>query len=375
MRLKILARLPVLVALLSLANLAPLARAQTPLPFRVFLPSLPNPLLRDIVSLAVVDGRVELAAYNMDGSGFTALTNNDLFEDLPSWSRDSKRLVFVARPEAERNTPLDIYTVNYDGSGFRQVTNTPDAYEDYPQWSPDGTQIAFTFGSEAGYGLAIIDVDGRNRRQLTSRSLYGGPRWSPDGTQLIFVTESDQQTEVRAIKRDGTGERVLATIPGQQPTGLALSPDGATIAFATLTPSETASNSQLVTMSSNGSGQTMILTSTTVLFDQLQWAPNSKTLAFISSGQGGARYLSIINSDGSAKRDLTGLEGQVLNPRWSPDGARLLYGTFSNITYIIDRDGSNNRVLRQETGQAVWSPRAPCCTRYAVFSNGTPSTP
>jgi Tol biopolymer transport system component len=49
----------------------------------------------------------------------------------PSWSPDGKKIVFSRQVGTE---PHDIYTVNADGSGLFQVTNTPDITEFSADW-------------------------------------------------------------------------------------------------------------------------------------------------------------------------------------------------------------------------------------------------
>jgi len=103
----------------------------------------------------------------------------------PVWSPDSKRLVFT-----ERNN--DIWAVNADGSGLKQLTSGPGA-RSRPKWSPDGNLIAFVAINE----IWLMNADGSNQRVLTEivSELGYGPigdwddlyDWSPDGKQIVYA--------------------------------------------------------------------------------------------------------------------------------------------------------------------------------------------
>ena len=61
-------------------------------------------------------------------------------------------------------TTCDIWTMNPDGSGQTNITNTPDVNEYDPAWSADGTRIAFVEGFFfVGFNrLLAMNADGTN---------------------------------------------------------------------------------------------------------------------------------------------------------------------------------------------------------------------
>lgn len=69
------------------------------------------------------------------------LTDNDLQDFQPSWAPDGKSLAFARfadRPPSSGadSGPGDIYPMNADGSGERNLTNSA-ADESSPAWSPE----------------------------------------------------------------------------------------------------------------------------------------------------------------------------------------------------------------------------------------------
>ena len=72
---------------------------------------------------------------NADGTNQVILTEAGrwIYEEHPTWSPDSKKIAFV------KQTPdgfHDIFTINVDGSGLRNITQTHRVSEGSPAWSP-----------------------------------------------------------------------------------------------------------------------------------------------------------------------------------------------------------------------------------------------
>jgi hypothetical protein len=110
-----------------------------------------------------------------------------------------------------------------------------------PSFSPDGKRIVFS-GARGGFtNLYVMDTDGRNLRALTN-DLYGAvmPAWSPDGRRIAFVSDRGPRTDV-ALLRFGKWQvnvldlesNTIETIPGQGGKNLnpQWAPDGKSVAF------------------------------------------------------------------------------------------------------------------------------------------------
>ena len=79
--------------------------------------------------------------YATDGSGLLAYLGNGSFG---SWSSDSTKIIYaIADDDGHTITASDLYIINADGTGKKQLTNTPDRLERDPRWSPDGTRVIF----------------------------------------------------------------------------------------------------------------------------------------------------------------------------------------------------------------------------------------
>lgn len=104
----------------------------------------------------------------------------------PSWSPDSRRLVFA---KADSTGFYDLYLVDSQGGELEQLTNTPGASETEPAWSPDGESIAYVTDVEGPAHIAVVALATRESRLLTvdPEADHRGPSWSPDGSRIAYV--------------------------------------------------------------------------------------------------------------------------------------------------------------------------------------------
>ena len=72
--------------------------------------------------------------------------------------------------ETYHNNNWELFTRNADGSGERNLTNTPEVNELYPQVSPDGKRICFLVdtgrGRDTVRSLWLMNSDGTGRKKI-----------------------------------------------------------------------------------------------------------------------------------------------------------------------------------------------------------------
>jgi Tol biopolymer transport system component len=109
-----------------------------------------------------VDGRLEIYLVNPDGGGLTNLTNPLESDYEPVWSPDGTRLAF-----ARAGGVSGIFHMQPDGTGIVRLTSGVGIYPKMV-WSPDGTQLAFVSGFATQRDIYVINADGRGLRNLTN---------------------------------------------------------------------------------------------------------------------------------------------------------------------------------------------------------------
>ena len=85
-----------------------------------------------------------------------------------------------------------------------------------PSVSPRGDKVAFMSDRTGKWEVYTVNVDGSGFGQLTDSGGYnsGLPTWSPDGRYIAFVSDRGNQWAIWVMKSDGSGERKLFDLDG-----------------------------------------------------------------------------------------------------------------------------------------------------------------
>ncbi|HYI01057.1 S9 family peptidase [Hyalangium sp.] len=109
----------------------------------------------------------------------------------PRVSPDGQRIAFVLRTtdmEANRGR-TDLWLVNADGSGTRQLTSHPDS-DNQPVWAPDGRSLFFLSSRGGSSQVWRLPIDGGEPQQVTKLPLdVNAFALSRDGARLAVALE------------------------------------------------------------------------------------------------------------------------------------------------------------------------------------------
>jgi Tol biopolymer transport system component len=295
---------------------------------------------------------------------------------------------------SNRDGDFEIYLMDPDGSGVRQLTRNEsqgenEADDGSPSWSLDGRQIAFTSTRDhEGDGfdsqeLYVMEADGDGQTRLTdNESGEGRPTWSPDGDWLLFARRAVEQpvTEEEALKfrlelmrPDGSETKKLFEADALLVSGATWSPDGKELAFTGCEIVERQLDCEVWVANADGSDAKKV-TDGPGRSAGPAWSPDGRRIAFTSdrdrngdcffhdcTGWNGEIY--VMNADGSDSKRLTDDPGDDTSPTWSPDGTRIAFSALRNVEggvddpsenyeiFVMDADGSE---LVQLTSNTSW---------------------
>ncbi len=133
----------------------------------------------------------ELYISDRKGGHVKRLTNNNYYEAEVTISPDGKWIVFGRQIKGN----MDLWVMNSDGTGEKQITFTEDWQEGAPYFLPDSNTIMFRAWKASEYGqrptpMTIFTVkrDGSDLKEQThTHDMNWAPYPTPDGKHFLYV--------------------------------------------------------------------------------------------------------------------------------------------------------------------------------------------
>jgi Tol biopolymer transport system component len=135
------------------------------------------------------------------------------------WAPDGSHVLYRASdpPTEDMSKPGEFHRVRPDGTEAGVVAGGV-RNESNQSYSPDGRQIAFdahedgvSYESGREWDVWVMNADGAGRRNLTKGNKVNdwAPSWSPDGKTIVFLSGLDNVYDIYAMDADGTNVRRL----------------------------------------------------------------------------------------------------------------------------------------------------------------------
>lgn len=204
----------------------------------------------------------------------------DISDDAQSVSLSAtgKRLVMEARGE--------IFTVPAKDGAPRNLTKSSGAADRRPIWSPNGDQVAY-FSDAGGDGYKLILQEQSGMKDPTSidigkSALAWEPTWSPDGERIAFV---DDDTWIQIVNLKTKEIKAIGHAGNNLDRGNM----------------------------------------------NLAWAPDSKWLAYNTSGSNGLRKIMVWKVGTASPQRLTDEFADAVYPTWDRDGKHLYFAASTDV--------------------------------------------
>lgn len=246
----------------------------------------------------------------------------------------------VAPPGAMRQSALgsDSGLQKQSNLGARPLSRgAPDAFP-----GKNG-RIAFLYGiaNDGGGDVYTMNSDGTRVKRLThfgpsfKKAAFTGEAWSRDGRRIVFSAGSTTSLvgELWVMDANGKHQHRLFNDPRFSDIFPSFSPDGKRVIFARQDLAYYAIAIYRVNV--DGSGLTAI-THLRLEFDDLrpEYSPDGTKVEFEAEGRGGfERVIALCNADGSDIRLITPPQRGAWGADWSPDGHRIVFGTYLHTTF------------------------------------------
>ena len=209
-------------------------------------------------------------------------------------------------------------------------------------------RILFVSERDGNPEIYVMNADGSNQIRLTNNASYDlNPIFSPDGKKIAFVSDRDGNPEIYVMNADGSNQTRLTADPSYDysPTW---SPDSTKIAFISNRGGSSNTSSSGVSkisykiyiMNVDGSEQ-KVISPDSIDDESPKWSPDGAKMLFVSKRTGNPEIY-VMNIDGSNTLRLTTSNYSIM-PNWSPDAKKIVYRGNENGNpeiYVMTLDGS-----------------------------------
>jgi len=261
----------------------------------------------------------------------------------PAVSPDKSTVLYaVTNYNMEENKSYrDLFTVKVNGGEPVRVTSTPDK-ESSAAWRPDGKKIGYLSSKSGEMQLWEINSDGSEPVQVTEvKGGITGFKYAPDGSKLLFTADVKMKDDIHDLfpdlpKANAHLENDLMYKHWDEWVGTVPHPFVADFR-----------NGKIENITDLLEGEPFESPMKPFVgVEQLDWSPDSKTIAYTCRKKTGKEYAISTNSDiyfynietKQTENKTQGMMGYDQNPVFSPDGKWLAWESMERDGYEADKN-------------------------------------
>lgn len=260
----------------------------------------------------------------------------------PSVSPDKSIVLYsVTNYNIEENKSYrELYSVPISGGNPVRITNTPEK-ESSAVWRPDGKKIGFMSAKSGDMQLWEMNADGSEPVQVTEvKGGITGFKYSPDGSNILFTADVKMKKDIHDLFPD------LPKANAYLETDLMYKhwdEWAQTVPHPFVAEFKNGKIENAVDLLDGESFESPMKPFGGV--EQLDWSPDSKTIAYTCRKKTGKEYATSTNSDiyfysietKQTENKTQGMMGYDQNPVFSPDGNWLAWESMERDGYEADK--------------------------------------
>jgi dipeptidyl aminopeptidase/acylaminoacyl peptidase len=263
----------------------------------------------------------------------------------------------------------DVWMASWDGTQQLRLTSSPES-ENAPRWSPDGRYLAFLSGRPGkakGSQVWLLDRNGGEAQQFTDvKGRLSSYDWSPDSKKLLLVmaerdpSDTDEERPVAGPNAKAPKPIVIDRYHFKQDVQGYLTQNPARFYLYDMTAKKAEA-----------------LTAEGLEVASPSWSHDGQSIAFLGKeGKDSDRYntwnIYVMEARvGATPRQVTHYDGvhssaSRAQPEWSPDGTRLVYlqssgaklGAYNmNRLAVVAASGGEPKIMAANLDRSVSAPR------------------
>lgn len=128
-------------------------------------------------------GSPQIYVADTDGLNVSRLTYDGNYNASPDWSPNPSNplITYVGRTTGDEEGDFNVCVVSATGGPRQVLTST--GFNENPHWSPDGFHVVFSRKQGGTSDIYTIAYDGSGLRQVTNLGAASNPAWSPKPIQ------------------------------------------------------------------------------------------------------------------------------------------------------------------------------------------------